>query len=171
MAWRKFRPAAIAAVILLCTGTAIFVTVTTVGRRQNTAPPPKTRLPVGRITPAIGVGERHGVVLASNGSLWSWGENANGWPVLGLGTITKQPSLRQIGSDTNWASIAVGWHHNLAIKSDGTLWGWGENLEGQLGDVTEGGGRTRSRNAPIPSVPGNEWAQAAVGLSHHTVSR
>src|SRR5207249_1875758 len=79
----------------------------------------RPRLPVGAGTPAIGVQGAHGVILASDGSLWSWGANADGWPVLGLGKITNQPSLRRIGNETNWVSIAVGEDHTLAIKSDG----------------------------------------------------
>ena len=42
----------------------------------------------------------------------------------------------QIGSDTNWLSIAAGGAHTIALKSDGTLWAWGWNAYGQLGDGT-----------------------------------
>src|SRR6185369_13117729 len=94
------------------------------------------KLPVGEGNPAIGLGSGHGVILASDGSLWVWGESTDGWPVLGLGNIANQTSLRRVGKETNWVSIAVGMQHNLAIKSDGTIWGWGQNIYGQLGDGT-----------------------------------
>jgi alpha-tubulin suppressor-like RCC1 family protein len=84
---------------------------------------------------------------------------------MGLGSITNQTSLHRIGSETDWTSIAVGWDHNLAIKSDGTLWGWGQNIHGQVGDGTSGRGNAE-RSTPVPSVPGNDWEQAAVGGSH-----
>src|SRR5580698_10460234 len=81
----------------------------------------RLRLPVGQGTPAISLGERHGLILASDGSLWSWGSDFLGWPVLGLGNFTnKSTVLRRIGNDTNWVGISAGSAgHNLAIKSDG----------------------------------------------------
>jgi len=62
-------------------------------------------------------------------------------------------------------SIAVGMHHNLAVKSDGTLWGWGGNIYGQLGDDRS---LTHPNHSSIPVIaaPGNAWKQAAVGGSH-----
>ena len=123
------------------------------------------KLPVGKGQPAIGLGSGHGVILASDGSLWVWGESTDGWPVLGLGNIANETSLRRVGKETNWVSIAVGMQHNLAIKADGTIWGWGQNIYGQLGDGTSGKA-SRARNTPVPSVPGNDWKQAAVGGSH-----
>ena len=93
---------------------------------------------MGKGTPAISLGERHGLILASDGSLWSWGSDFLGWPVLGLGNVTAQTRLRRIGNETNWISISAGTAHNVAIKSDGTLWAWGENLSGQFGVGTMG---------------------------------
>jgi hypothetical protein len=40
----------------------------------------------------------------------------------------------QIGTDTDWGSVAAGGSHSLGIKSDGTLWAWGYNHDGQLGN-------------------------------------
>lgn len=88
--------------------------------------PSRLGLPVGKGSPAISLGERHGLILASDGSLWSWGSDFLGWPVLGLGNRPSQStSLRRIGNETNWVSIAAGTAHNLAVKSDGSLWAWG----------------------------------------------
>ena len=39
-----------------------------------------------------------------------------------------------MGTDTRWASAATGRDHTVAIKTDGTLWAWGNNDSGQLGD-------------------------------------
>jgi alpha-tubulin suppressor-like RCC1 family protein len=98
------------------------------------------------------------IILASDGSLWSWGEERLGWPVLGLTNtnIQKTVSLRRIGYDTDWASISVSGDDCLAVKSDGSLWAWGGNYLYQLGDGTR-----ISRPIPVPSVPGNDWKQVA----------
>src|SRR2546423_5053229 len=123
---------------------------------------PKTiKLPVGNGHPAISLGATHGLILASDGSLWSWGSDFLGWPVLGLGRLKNQSSLHRVGNAT-WISIAAGTSHNLAVKSDGTLWAWGENICGQLGDGT----KAPFQNRPVLSAPGNQWKQAAAGGSH-----
>jgi len=110
-------------------------------------------LPTGPGKPAVRIGENHGVSLASDGNLWTWGESGFGWRVLGLGSnVRTQAFLRRIGRETNWVNIAVGGSTTLALKSDGILWGWGENIYGQLGDGT----RVPERPAPVRSVPGNE---------------
>jgi alpha-tubulin suppressor-like RCC1 family protein len=83
--------------------------------------------------------------------------------VLGLGSnVTIQPNLRRIGSDTNWVDVAVGGATTLALKSDGTIWAWGENIYGQLGDGT----MARQQPTPVRSVPGNDWKQVATGGPH-----
>lgn len=122
-------------------------------------PAGRAKLPVGSTKPAIALGLGSGVILASDGSLWSWGAEELGWPVLGLGSCRSTTTLQRIGKGTDWVSIAAGPYHNLAVKTDGTLWSWGGNFRSQLGDGT----RT-SRNVPGPSVAGNDWKQGAVGI-------
>ena len=55
-----------------------------------------------------------------------------------------QARLRRIGHETNWVNIAASGSHNLAVKSDGSLWAWGGNYSYQLGD-----GTMLSRNTPM----------------------
>jgi alpha-tubulin suppressor-like RCC1 family protein len=75
--------------------------------------------------------------IKTDGTLWSWGNNVNGG--LGLGDAVSRSSPVQVGTLTNWANFAdaasssVTTYHALAIKTDGTLWAWGRNVEGQLG--------------------------------------
>ena len=121
------------------------------------------KLPTGSLRPSLAIGGNHAVILASDGSLWTWGKDGSGWQVLGLGTnIRTQACLRRIGIDNNWANVAVGGSTTLALKSDGTLWAWGENLSGQLGDGTT----ARDRASPVRSVAGTDWKQVATAGPH-----
>src|SRR5213075_744067 len=88
----------------------------------------KLQLPVGSKAPAIALGQRHGVILASDGSLWTWGADFLGWPVLGLGATNRTTALRRIGTDQDWVGVSAGASRTVAVKSDGTLWIWGENM-------------------------------------------
>jgi alpha-tubulin suppressor-like RCC1 family protein len=131
----------------------------------------RSRLPVGNVTPAIGLGETHGVILASDGTLWAWGSDFLGWPVLGLGNLNHQSRLRRIGSDTNWTSISIATEHNLALKSDGTIWAWGENIHGQFGVGTMGK-QFALTNTPVPAAPGHDWAKIAAGsYTSHAIKK
>jgi hypothetical protein len=162
MAWTKLKTATVAgAAILLATGIAIMLTMSPIGAVSQG----RLRLPVGKGTPAVSLGERHGLILASDGSLWSWGSDFLGWPVLGLGNVTPQTRLRRIGKETNWTNISAGTAHNLAIRSDGTLWAWGENLTGQFG-VGTAGRKNDMANIPVHAAPGNDWKQAVAGGIH-----
>lgn len=121
------------------------------------------KLPAGKTKPVVAIGHNHGVILASDGSLWTWGEAGFGWIVLGLGNnVTTQACLQRIGSDTDWVDVSVGASATLALKADGTIWGWGENLYGQLGDGT----RVPQRPTPVRSAPGNDWKQVATSGIH-----
>jgi RNA polymerase sigma factor (sigma-70 family) len=158
MAWTKAKTAVLASAAIIL---ATITTVTVMSHFRN-APPAQTgrlKLPTGNVTPMIAYGySRDVIILASDGSLWSWGEEALGYPVLGLANtnIQNTVSLRRIGNDNDWASVAVGEYNCLAIKSDGSLWAWGGNFLYQLGDGTK-----ISRQTQVPSVPGNDWKQAA----------
>jgi len=74
-------------------------------------------------------------------------------PLRSLGT---EP--RQIGSDHDWKGIEAGDSHFLALKTDGTLWAWGINGIGQLGD-----GTTENRDQPVRIGGDTNWAQVAGG--------
>jgi alpha-tubulin suppressor-like RCC1 family protein len=77
-----------------------------------------------------GGGFGHAMAIKTNGTLWSWGYNAQGH--LGLGNTTNYSSPVQIGSDT-WSSVSCGYDHTLAIKLNGTIWAWGNGGNGNLG--------------------------------------
>jgi alpha-tubulin suppressor-like RCC1 family protein len=84
---------------------------------------------------AVTAGGARTLVIGSDGGIWGWGSNAAG--ALGDGTTTSpRPSpVRAIGI-TGVVSVAAGSYHSVAAKSDGTVWAWGENVYGQVGDGT-----------------------------------
>ena len=66
-----------------------------------------------------------------------------------------------MGSLTTWTAIAAGDRHSLALKSDGTLWAWGPNLQGQLGL-----GDTVSRSSTVQVGSLTTWTAIAAGKDH-----
>jgi alpha-tubulin suppressor-like RCC1 family protein len=114
------------------------------------------------------VGVFHTAATKTDGTLWTWGENNSGQ--LGNGTFSGpdcsgfcNPTPTQVGSDTHWAHVAAGsgGAHNVAIKTDGTLWAWGLNSNGQLGDNT-----TTHQATPEQIGTDTDWAQASAGDAH-----
>jgi alpha-tubulin suppressor-like RCC1 family protein len=100
----------------------------------------------------------HTLATKTDGTLWAWGNN--GYGQLGIGTaaptITSVP--QQIGTDSGWRDISVGLFESAAIKSDGTLWMWGNNSAGQLGD-----GTTTPEYSPEQIGVGATWTAVSVG--------
>ena len=93
------------------------------------------------VTPQISTGEEHTLALKSDGTVWAWGSNDNGQ--LGDGTYTYRITPVQVGSLSDIIAIACGGvldtkkGFSIALKSDGAVWAWGGNDNGQLGDGTK----------------------------------
>ena len=88
---------------------------------------------------AIMGGEVHNVALKSDGTVWSWGANAFG--MLGDGTTNDSALPVQTGLGANPPLTGVTRlggrpYFTLAVKSDGSIWGWGMNRYGQMGNGT-----------------------------------
>ena len=81
----------------------------------------------------------------------------------GLNTVPRiSPS--QIGTDTDWQSVSVGNNNSFGIKTNGTLWAWGQNDYGQLGD-----GTTADKGYPVQIGTDTNWASVSAG-TYHTVA-
>ena len=104
------------------------------------------------------------LALKTNGTLWSWGYNEYGQT--GSNDRTNRSSPNQVGTDTTWAKLPVsgsesGNSGSAAIKTDGTLWVWGNQwFYGQLG-LNESG--APSRKSSPTQVPGTTWSNVAAG--------
>jgi alpha-tubulin suppressor-like RCC1 family protein len=76
------------------------------------------------------------LAIKTNGTLWAFGSSAGG--LLGLGSNAPSPSLPvQVGIDHDWAAVSMSDAHVLALKMDGSLWGWGSAVEGAIGGGTD----------------------------------
>lgn len=128
---------------------------------------------VGSLTSWIEVvgNERHACARRTDGTLWCWGQNALGQ--LGDGTTTDRPSPAvQVGSLATWDQVGVGREHTCARRTDGTLWCWGGNHFGQLGNGTVGGTPGAPTPTPEPVQVGSlaTWLEVAGG-DYHTCAR
>jgi alpha-tubulin suppressor-like RCC1 family protein len=103
--------------------------------------------------------------VRTGGTLWAWGDNAQGQ--LGDGTTTEKWSPTEIiGPDVNWVtSVAAGGAHTVVTRTttsaDRTLWTWGWNWYGQLGD-----GTNTSRSSPAQVGSDTSWIYVASGEGH-----
>ncbi len=110
---------------------------------------------------AISAGAGHSLALKADGTVWAWGNNSNG--ATGLGTFagnTTNPT--QISGLTGITAIEAGLRHSMALKSDGTVWTWGLNDNGQLGSA---GG-----NSNIPLQVSGLTNTIAIGASINSVA-
>jgi len=109
----------------------------------------------------IAAGTFHSLAII-DGSIWAWGFNWHGQ--LGDGTNENRATPVQIGTDTNWISVCVGWSHTVALKADGSLWAWGNNEFGNLGD-----GTTENKANPIQVGYDTNWVSVVTG-DYHTMA-
>ena len=111
----------------------------------------------------VATGDLHTVAVRADGSLWAWGSNQFGQ--LGQGNMTSgYTSPTQVGMGTNWVSAAAGNNHTVAVRTDGSLWAWGSNQFGQLGQGTFGAGTDRT--SPSRVGTGTNWVSATAGANH-----
>ncbi len=97
--------------------------------------------------------------IRTNGTLWTWGSNAQAH----LGdnsTVNKSSPVSVVGGFNDWCQVSVSSIHVSAVRTNGTLWAWGGNNIGQLGDNTG-----TDRSSPV-SVIGNitNWCQVSSGF-------
>ena len=93
--------------------------------------------------------------MRTDGTLWAWGNNASGQ--LGTGTTASQLTPVQVGTATNWQSVAAGGAHAVGLRTDGTLWSWGAIGAGQL--------------TPSQVGTATNWSTIVAGTAHIVATR
>jgi len=95
--------------------------------------------------------------IKTDNTLWQWGSGAD-LQLISPGITTSYSSPIQVGLLTNWLSISSSYKSVVAVKTDGTLWTWGRNDEGELGR-----GNTVNYYSPVQVGALTTWSSAASG--------
>ena len=97
----------------------------------------------------IALGRTHSLALKQDGTVWAWGDNSVG--ALGTGTMSNVPQTSpvQVTATNNVVldgvtAITSGSNFSVALKADGTVWAWGYDAKGQLGDSYRYYGKSNS---------------------------
>lgn len=120
-----------------------------------------------RVT-AISAGGRHSLALDRDNDVWAWGNNTDGQSGPNAGSGSASPVLvfnLNVPGPSGATSIAAGGRHSLAVKSDGTVWAWGDNTSGQLGNVTAG-----SRSSTPVQVTGLTGVTKIAASGRHSLA-
>jgi alpha-tubulin suppressor-like RCC1 family protein len=98
-------------------------------------------VPVQNLTGVVAVaaGEIHSLALKDDGTVWVWGSNSSGQLGDGTNDFNPHPLPVQVPVLSNIIAISAHLNHSLALKADGTVWAWGANDFGQIGNNTVGG--------------------------------
>ena len=106
----------------------------------------------------------HAAAIKTDGTLWLWGDGSNG--VLGNGIVTgiRSTPVTTFAGGTNWKQVSAKNAHTAAIKTDGTLWLWGQRDFGKLGNADIS---SLDKSTPITTFAGGtDWKQVDVGGDH-----
>ena len=106
----------------------------------------------------VSAGDIHMLGVRTNGTAWGWGRNSAGQ----LGdntTVSKSSPVSVVGGFTDWCQVSAGNVSSLAVRQNGTAWGWGAGTAGGLGNNC-----TTSRSSPVSVVGGfTDWCQISAG--------
>lgn len=132
----------------------------------NSTEPVQVELPEGATVESIAVGDDHILALTTAGQVLAWGYNE--WGQLGNGTTTESGLPVEVGlpAGTTVTAIAAGAGHSLALTSEGTVFAWGDNDFGQIGDGTK---TQRTSPVEIP-LPGAATATMIAGGDDHSLA-
>jgi alpha-tubulin suppressor-like RCC1 family protein len=115
---------------------------------------------------AIAAGQGHTLALKDDGTVWAWGLNVVGELGIGTADTAAHPTPVQVQNLSGITAIAGGDDHSLALKSDGTVWAWGDNNFGELGIGTAD---TAAHPTPM-QVQNLSGIKAIAAGSHHSLA-
>lgn len=135
------------------------------GTYNDNPTPTVLTLASGVTTTAISIRGFHAMALGSNGSLYTWGRNDYGQLGNGSTTQSNTPGVVTLAAGVTPVSIMGYYYHSMAVGSDGNLYSWGRNDNGQLGN-----GTTTQANLPVLSNTGNHTIVGmAMGIYHSAI--
>ena len=108
----------------------------------------------------VSCGSVHTAAIKTDGTLWTWGKNAITGCLGDSTTVNRWSPVQTTGAGTNWKQVACAGSSTLALKTDGTIWSWGNNSHGTLGDGTQ-----TPRSSP-QQISGTTWKFIAAATSN-----
>ncbi|MGE0877959.1 MAG: RCC1 domain-containing protein [Acidimicrobiia bacterium] len=117
---------------------------------------------------AISAGSFLTLALRSDGTVWSFGRNSRGQLGVNTNLDDPHPVATQVPGLSDITAIAAGADHSLALKSDGTVWSFGNNAFGQLGRSTNAGVDAANPDAAV--VPGLTGVIAIAAGNGHSLA-
>ncbi|XTZ13904.1 Ig-like domain repeat protein [Micromonospora echinospora] len=136
------------------------------GTTTDSNVPVPVALPAGTRITAIAAGSAHSLALTSTGTMLAWGYNGYGQLGNGTNTHSRVPVPVALPAGTRITAIAAGYDHSLGLTSTGTMFAWGHNYRGQLGN-----GTTTDSNVPVPvALPAGTRITAIAGGSAHSLA-
>ena len=104
----------------------------------------------------------HTAAIKTDGTLWVWGYQLYGQLGVGGNIAIISTPVTTFAGGTNWKQVSCRFYHTAAIKTDGTLWTWGNGADGRLGNAV-----TTNASTPVTTrAGGSNWKQVSGGGSH-----
>ena len=116
----------------------------------------------------VAAGSFHTLAITKSRKMYAWGKNNYsqiGDPVFVNQFTVNKP--QRIGTDSSWAMVATGEHHSVALKNNGTIWTWGMNENGELGDSS----LVPKRIVPAQMGTANNWKSISAQLTPSTMAQ
>lgn len=115
---------------------------------------------------AVSAGTNTSMALKSDGTVWLWGRSQEGQIGNGVADIYQNTPVKNT-TLTNISQIDAGNLHNVARRSDGTVWAWGMNNRGQVGNGTSGGNQL----TPVQIATLSNVVEIAANNADHNLAR
>ena len=111
---------------------------------------------------AVAAGYEHTCGIKSDDTLWCWGNDTLGGQLGDDATIADQATPVIVAGGATWKALSTGQSHTCGIKSDDTLWCWGSDSNGQLGDDAT----IADKATPVIVAGGATWKVVSAGGRH-----